>query len=267
MEGSILSRFQLDMGLSRQSSFSDSNPDSDTSPGQSWASSNETDTQHDFPPAGREPSSESDLEDFPFTPAQRRARSLSDEDQVPERELKRRKEFAEKTCTELGLAPDALAGFSQVHCLSHLVVTMSHADVEQMRHADMIIELRASILSLKQESQKDETRKYIASEEFKDVLKERLRCCLLSPNLTGYVIGTASNILVSPTVHANSNVPRNHILTTLGIRKEAYGNVQDTRESCSRPRDVRQYCDNGERLIDIATFQYQAKGTLSMFWL
>ncbi|KAI9566494.1 hypothetical protein HD554DRAFT_2174414 [Boletus coccyginus] len=156
MEGSILSRFQLDMGLSRQSGDSDSELDAGS--GRSWASSDER-VQHGFPE--RAPSTDSELEDtFPFTPAQLSCA-----------------EFAEKACTQLGLAPDALAEFSQ------------------MRHADMIIELRASIMSLKQESQKDETRKYIASDEFKDVLKERLRCCLLSPNLTGYVIGTASNIL------------------------------------------------------------------------
>ena len=62
------------------------------------------------------------------------------------------------------------------------------------------------MMFLRQESQKDETRKHIAFDEFKDVLKERLRCCLLSPNLTGYVIGTASHVLVSPAVHANMNI-------------------------------------------------------------
>ena len=121
MEGSILSHFQLDMGLSRQPS--DANSNLDASPGHSRASStgNERDSQHDF--LGQESSSDSDPEEFPFTPAQRRAHTLSDEDQVPERELKRRKEFTEKTCTDLGLASDALAEFSQAHCLSHPVVT------------------------------------------------------------------------------------------------------------------------------------------------
>lgn len=121
MEGSILSRFQLDMGLSRQPSDADSNLDA--SPGHSRASStgNERDSQHDF--LGRESSSNSDPEEFPFMPAQHRAHTLSDEDQVSERELKRHKEFAEKTCTDLGLAPNALAEFSQAHCLSHPVVT------------------------------------------------------------------------------------------------------------------------------------------------
>lgn len=114
MEGSILSRFQLDMGLSRQSGDSDSELDAGS--GRSWASSDER-VQHGFPE--RAPSTDSELEDtFPFTPAQRRARTLSDEDQVPERELKRRREFAEKACTQLGLAPDALAEFSQVRSLS-----------------------------------------------------------------------------------------------------------------------------------------------------
>lgn len=199
MEGSILSHFQLDMGLSRQSSASNSDPN--TSSGQSWASSNERATRQ-FPEQA--PSSDHELEDeFPFALAQRRAHSLSDEDQVPERELKRRKEFAEKTCTELGFAPDALAEFSQVRLLSPSIVFRLYANAEQMRQADMMILLQASIISLRQENQKDETRKYIASEEFKDVLKERLRCCLLSPNLTGYVIGMASNILVSSTMHGN----------------------------------------------------------------
>ena len=81
-----------------------------------------------------------------------------------------------------------------------------HADLEQMRQADMIIELRASIMTLRRDSQKDEARKYLASDEFKDILKDRLWCCLLSPNLTGYLIGTASKILVSPTVHTNSEI-------------------------------------------------------------
>ena len=79
--------------------------------------------------------------------------------------------------------------------------------MKQMRHADMIINLQASVMSLKQKSQKDEAWRYIASEEFKDILKERLWCCLLSLNLTGYVIGIASNILVSPTMHPGLNVP------------------------------------------------------------
>ena len=86
MEGSILSRFQLDMGLSRQPSDADSNLDA--SPGHSQASStgNERDSQHDF--LGRESSSNSDPEEFPFTPAQCCAHTLSDEDQVPKHELK-----------------------------------------------------------------------------------------------------------------------------------------------------------------------------------
>ena len=56
-------------------------------------------------------------------PAQHHAHTLSDEDQVPKRELRRHKEFAEKMCTDLGLAPDVLAEFSQACCLSHPVVT------------------------------------------------------------------------------------------------------------------------------------------------
>ena len=44
--------------------------------------------------------------------------------------------------------------------------------MKQMRHADMIINLQASVMSLKQKSQKDEAWRYIASEEFKDILKE-----------------------------------------------------------------------------------------------
>ena len=51
----------------------------------------------------------------------------------------------------------------------------------------------------------------------------------------------------------------------LGIREEEYGNVQDTRESHRRPRDVREYWDDGQRVIDITSFQYQAKGMLSTF--
>lgn len=108
MNGNILSRFQLDMGLS-----SDSESDSDASPGQSWAGSNEGVTQHRFPERASN-SNEEPEEECPFAPAQRRARSLSDEDRVPERELKRRKEFAEKMCSGMGLASDALAEFSQV---------------------------------------------------------------------------------------------------------------------------------------------------------
>ncbi|KAG6369831.1 hypothetical protein JVT61DRAFT_13478 [Boletus reticuloceps] len=164
------------MGLSRESSGSDISSFTNPTGGQNWTSSNGLGaTQHDFPE--RAPSTNGDLDDFPFAPAQCHARTLLDKDQVPERELKRCKEFAEKTCTGLGLAADSLAQFSQL-C-----------------HADMIIKLQASIISLKQQNRQDETQKYITSEEFKDVLKERLRCCLLSPNLTGYVVRTASKIL------------------------------------------------------------------------
>ena len=181
MEGNILSRFQLDIGLPNES-----DSDLDTSNNEDELSGQASSTEHGV------------QDDFPYTSAQRRQRSLSDESQVPERELKRRKEFAEKTCTELGLAPDALSEFSQVSIYIKLLLPGRIADVEQMRQTDMIIELRASIMSLKHENEKDETWKYIESEEFKDVLKDRLRCCLLSPNLTGYVIGTATNVLVSP---------------------------------------------------------------------
>ena len=103
MEDSILSHFQLDMGLSSDSS------DLDSSSGQSWRGSNESTAQREFPDRA---SDSEDLE-FPYTPAQRCARTLSDKNEVPERELKRRKEFAAKTCTGLGLGSDVLAEFSQ----------------------------------------------------------------------------------------------------------------------------------------------------------
>ena len=104
MEGSILSHFQLDMGL-----YSDSS-DPDSSSGQSWGGSNKSTAQCEFPDRA---SDSEDLE-FPYMPPQCCAHMLSDEDEVSKCELKQCKEFTAKTCTGLGLGFDVLAEFSQV---------------------------------------------------------------------------------------------------------------------------------------------------------
>jgi hypothetical protein len=93
-----------------------------------------------------------------------------------------------------------------------------------MDAAEMAITTYATLLAKKQEQEKNDAFHYICSEEFKvsqiclsggkllmyciakDILKDRLRSCLLSPNLTAYVIDLASNVFVS-----NSSLARDLI--------------------------------------------------------
>ena len=86
--------------------------------------------------------------------------------------------------------------------------------MKQMRHADMIINLQASVMSLKQKSQKDEARRYIASEEFKDILKERL-------------IGIASSDQVQRQQRRDEPVRKNThlVLDTLASRLRSYHSI------------------------------------------
>ncbi|KAF8840216.1 hypothetical protein BDN67DRAFT_981196 [Paxillus ammoniavirescens] len=99
-----------------------------------------------------------------------------DSDAEAEQVAKRRKKFVAKVCREKGLVEDALESFAVMDAV------------------EMVITMHAELLVKKQEEAKNDAHHYIHSEEFKDILKDRLRLCLLSPNLTAYVIDLASNV-------------------------------------------------------------------------
>ena len=105
MEGSILSCFWLNMGLSNKSDDSSANKSTDEF----------DDVEHLFQEQAT--CSEQDFDENPYTPAQHHPHVLSDKDVVSGHELKQCREFAEKTCTEMGLSPQVLSDFSQVHFL------------------------------------------------------------------------------------------------------------------------------------------------------
>ncbi|KIJ15044.1 hypothetical protein PAXINDRAFT_12305 [Paxillus involutus ATCC 200175] len=168
-EMSLLSRFAIDQGLPtdadgrraamRPSGLEEGEPEGGTN-------------QSNIPGRGSSLSP-------PATPLRRsRAESLEAE---AERVAKCRKQFAARVCKEKGLAEDSLEAFAV------------------MDMAEMAITMHAELLVRKREQEKTDAHQYISSEEFKhyftkDILKDRLRSCLLSPNLTAYIIDLALNV-------------------------------------------------------------------------
>ncbi|KAI6147784.1 hypothetical protein BKA82DRAFT_947693 [Pisolithus tinctorius] len=61
----------------------------------------------------------------------------------------------------------------------------------------MLMRIHASLLARNKVERKSAAIAFIKSEEFKEILKDRLRACLLSPNLTAYVLELANNVFVS----------------------------------------------------------------------
>ncbi|KIJ15047.1 hypothetical protein PAXINDRAFT_12307 [Paxillus involutus ATCC 200175] len=66
-----------------------------------------------------------------------------------------------------------------------------------------MITVHADMLKLHAQRRKSQAEQFIESEEFKDILRERLRVCLLSPNLTAYVQEVASRIFISMVAKPN----------------------------------------------------------------
>ncbi|KIJ05450.1 hypothetical protein PAXINDRAFT_141310, partial [Paxillus involutus ATCC 200175] len=164
---SLLARFQLeiDQGLPTSSLGGTSNEES-TSQAESAASTTRR----------AEPTRATSLSP-PTTPqAQRRNRSESLEAQEAQRVLKRKKLHALKVCRDHGLEDSALDNFAEQDT------------------PEMLITIQATLLRRARDTQTDEASTFINSKEFKEIMKDRLRTCLLSPNLTGYLIDLPDNI-------------------------------------------------------------------------
>ncbi|KIK78700.1 hypothetical protein PAXRUDRAFT_163265, partial [Paxillus rubicundulus Ve08.2h10] len=59
-------------------------------------------------------------------------------------------------------------------------------DFAVLSSKEMMITVHADMLELHAQRRKSQAEQFIESEEFKDILRERLQVCLLSPNLTAY---------------------------------------------------------------------------------
>ncbi|KAF8833791.1 hypothetical protein BDN67DRAFT_1017170 [Paxillus ammoniavirescens] len=70
----------------------------------------------------------------------------------------------------------------------------------------------AGILEMQMQGRKSNAERFINSDEFKDILKDRLWACLLSPNLTVYVQDLAVQIFMSMQIYAKKNLQTFKIL-------------------------------------------------------
>ncbi|KAJ8591250.1 hypothetical protein M405DRAFT_860713 [Rhizopogon salebrosus TDB-379] len=93
-----------------------------------------------------------------------------------EAECKRLKTYATGICKTNGLPEDSLEQFA--------------ASGEK----EMLISVMGRLLAMDKQKEKDEAMEYINSAEFKQSLTDRLRACLLSPNLSGYVKQLSQNL-------------------------------------------------------------------------
>ncbi|KAG6372219.1 hypothetical protein JVT61DRAFT_8019 [Boletus reticuloceps] len=125
-----------------------------------------------FPRSSNSPNSPG----FPPGQPRRWEHSASSEDLEAEHLLKRKKLHALDTCRENQLDDNALDQFAEF-------------DVPQM-----LIALQGKLMALERERLHDETQDFIRSHAFKDILKDRLRACLLSPNLSRYLDGLSEHI-------------------------------------------------------------------------
>ncbi|KAF8545752.1 hypothetical protein OG21DRAFT_1491955 [Imleria badia] len=113
-----------------------------------------------------------------YPPAQSRRQecSASSENLEAECQLKRKKRFVVDPCRENQLDDDAMDQFAAL-------------DVPQM-----LIVLNGKLLALECERICDEALTFIHSRGFKGILNDRLRTCLLSPNLSKYVDGLPEHL-------------------------------------------------------------------------
>ncbi|KAI6153763.1 hypothetical protein BKA82DRAFT_133834 [Pisolithus tinctorius] len=116
---------------------------------------------------------------------QRRPRSESLEAET-QQEQKRLKQFGVSLCRVKGLPEDALDDFTV------------------LSSKEMMITVHADMLELHARQTKSHAEQFIESEEFKDILRERLRVCLLSPNLTAYVQEVANRIFTYAKQHLST---------------------------------------------------------------
>ncbi|KAF8124140.1 hypothetical protein EV363DRAFT_1178470 [Boletus edulis] len=153
---SLLAHFRLEQGISVVPTTTDDGPP-DCRDGALSRSSTFTETP---PPPGQ---------------GERRPRSDSF-DLEEQRRSKRVRQHALDTCRENMLEDDALDQFVEF-------------DIPEM-----LISVHGKLLAVERSRKKDETHVFLHSDQFKDIMKDRLRSCLLSPNLTGYVTELPENL-------------------------------------------------------------------------
>ncbi|KAH0834793.1 hypothetical protein J3R83DRAFT_10394 [Lanmaoa asiatica] len=117
----------------------------------------------------------------------RRPRSPSD--MVYQRAAKRSKRFAMSICRELHIEDDALNDFTELDTDEKLIV------------------LYGKLIAIERAREREDVSSFIRSKSFKDIMKHRMRSCLLSPNLTGYVSDLPENVWV------RMRATRNFVLT------------------------------------------------------
>ncbi|KIK79800.1 hypothetical protein PAXRUDRAFT_16130 [Paxillus rubicundulus Ve08.2h10] len=72
----------------------------------------------------------------------------------------------------------------------------------QLSQLEMMMTIRADILEMQMQGRKSNAERFVNSNEFKDILKDRLWACLLSPNLTAYV----QDLVVQIFIYAKKNL-------------------------------------------------------------
>ncbi|KAG2097251.1 uncharacterized protein F5147DRAFT_656388 [Suillus discolor] len=82
-------------------------------------------------------------------------------------------------------------------CLTMLWMTFSMSSPVK----EMFLNLMATLLAMQRAAKRSASQDFIASDDFKGIMKDRLRACLLSPNLTGYVLELADNVIAYAKKH------------------------------------------------------------------
>ncbi|KAG1801435.1 uncharacterized protein HD556DRAFT_1438463 [Suillus plorans] len=123
-------------------------------------------------------------ENTPMTDLAADRRATTDNDIDSEHERKQLKQFATDACKAHGLPDNALDDFLNVKSVK-----------------EMFLNLMATLLTMQRAAKRSASQDFIASDDFKGIMKDRLRACLLSPNLTGYVLELADNVIAYAKKH------------------------------------------------------------------
>ncbi|KAG1857246.1 hypothetical protein C8R48DRAFT_775685 [Suillus tomentosus] len=120
----------------------------------------------------------------PTTPARCPRSDSADNDIDTEHERKQLKQFATDACKAHGLPDNTLDDFLNVKSVK-----------------EMFLNLMATLLAMQRAAKRSASQDFIASDDFKGIMKDRLHACLLSPNLTGYVLELADNVIAYAKKH------------------------------------------------------------------
>ncbi|KIJ12958.1 hypothetical protein PAXINDRAFT_14322 [Paxillus involutus ATCC 200175] len=168
---SLLAHFQLNQGLALSTS-SNGQPAAEAQAGESQPEATTDRTQ-------QVPERATSLSPPPESPrTQRRPRSPSADADLedPVRVLKRRRQYAAGLCSKFNLPDNSLQDFAGQDLVT------------------MLIHMQATLLKFESSREKEDALLFIESDEFKLIMKDRLRTCLLSPNLTGYLHDLPENV-------------------------------------------------------------------------